>query len=106
MPGCRKPPEGSHALPGGFTPLARPTRFGFRHRVRWPGFDPSLSSPRGLRLEAGSELGAYSVATSDPATGSLQAEHLPRACRSSRRPPLQLDVQGHKTANPGRLDTT
>jgi hypothetical protein len=89
------------APPGASHPLARPTRFGFRYRVRQPGFDLSLSSPRGQRLEAGSELGADTVATSDPTTGSLQAEHLLRACQSSRRPPLQLDAQGNKL----RLDT-
>lgn len=72
--GCRKPPEGSHALPGGFTSLARPTRFGC-HRVRRLGFDLSLSPPRGLRGGPALSSEPLRLRPATPQPAHLRTEH-------------------------------
>ena len=75
-PGCRKPPEGSHALPRGprIRWRDRLAVFVCCRRVRRPASDPFSLLPARSAGKPAPSSEPISVATSDPATVSLQAE--------------------------------
>ena len=98
-PGCRKPPEGSHALPGGFTSAGETDPFRLSPRAA-TGFR-SLSLPPARS--------AWRPAQSSEPIGCDQRPRnrltfgpniLWRACWSSRRPSLQSRRSGFATAPP------
>ncbi len=83
--------------PGGFTSLARPTRFGLPSRAT-TGFRPLLFLLARSAVEA--------APSSEPSgcdqrpRNRLASGRTPSAsCRSSRRPSLQRDAQGQRTAS-------